>query len=59
MGYTLVTGSIATSLSRHNSDKDVRHDRLWKEFIEAVRVLANNPKYREITLMINADTEDI
>ena len=57
MGYEYVTGTISASLSRHNSEKDIRHDELWDNFITHLKMIANNPKYKEINLMINANTE--
>lgn len=58
MGYIRVTGTISARLSRHNSEKDIRNDELWTDFISKIRHIANNPKYKEIDLMIDADTED-
>lgn len=53
MGLELVTAKVSASLSRKNSDKDVRHDLLWQDFIEQIKYIANNPKYKEINLSVD------
>lgn len=58
MGFERVTGNFTAELSRHNSLKDIRHDDLWRDFIDKVKMLAGNPKYREILLEVNASGND-
>jgi hypothetical protein len=56
MGNELVSGKFVAVLSRHNSDKDIRHDALWQDFITKIKQIANNPKYIEIHLDVRAYT---
>lgn len=58
MGYMLIDGKFSASLSRHNSLKDIRHDDLWNDFVSKIQMLANNPKYKEINLIIDASEID-
>lgn len=52
MGTEAAECTFIAHLSRHNSNKDKRHDTLWREFINQVRWLAANKKYEEIGLEI-------
>lgn len=58
MGYNLVSGRFSATLSNHNSPKDVRHEALWLDFLDKIKGISNNPKYKEINLEISADTDD-
>jgi hypothetical protein len=51
MGFERVTFVITATLSRHNSDKDERHDKLWDEVTKRIEEIINDPKYTEINLM--------
>jgi hypothetical protein len=51
MGYEHVEFKIVASVSRHNSDKDKKHDELWAEVIKRVEEIMNDPKYDEIQVM--------
>lgn len=59
MGSLLAKGQFCATLSRHNSLKDERHDELWQDFIKKVRYIAKNPKYKEIFLTVDDNTEDL
>jgi hypothetical protein len=57
MGNLFIEGKFTASLSRHNSERDTRHNQLWLDFITSIQHLASNPKYKEILLSIDADKE--
>jgi hypothetical protein len=59
MGSLRAEGRFFATLSRHNSSKDTRHDELWLDFIDKIKQISSNPKYREINLDIQANTEDM
>lgn len=58
MGDLLVEAKITASLSRTNSDKDKRHDTLWLDFVETIRYLASNPRFKEINIQVNGPERD-
>lgn len=51
MGYELVDFKVIASLSRHNSDKDKEHDRLWEDATKRIEEIINDPKYKPIGLI--------
>jgi hypothetical protein len=51
MGFERVEFVVAANLSRHNSDRDDRHDKLWDEVTKRIEEIINDPKYIEINLM--------
>ena len=51
MGYEHVEFKVVGSVSRHNSEKDKKHDELWQEVIKRVEEIMEDPKYSEIQLM--------
>ncbi len=54
MGYEQVYLRATALVSRHNSERDRRDDELWKEFLDRVRLIANEPRYQRILLDVAA-----
>ncbi len=59
MGYEIRKAYATATVSRHNSDRDTRHDDLWKDFITTIQYLASNAKYKEIQLHVTSDLEEV
>jgi hypothetical protein len=55
MGYERVQGRFSALLSRHNSARDREDDALWNEFVQRVRELAGEDKYKAIMPDMDAD----
>lgn len=55
MGYSLVQGTLIASLSRSATEKDVRHNELWREVVEHIEWTIRNPKYQELNIDFTAD----
>jgi hypothetical protein len=51
MGYEQMSLVISATVSRHNSDRDKRHDELWQEVKDRIDEIIEDPKYAEIILM--------
>ncbi len=48
MGRQWVELRITGSVSRHNSEQDLRDDALWDELIASVRAIVEDPKFEGI-----------
>jgi hypothetical protein len=51
VGYERKEFVVMGHVSRHNSEKDERHDALWDEVVKKLEAIIDDPKYSEITLM--------
>lgn len=58
MGYLYVSGKFYGTVSRHNSNRDKEHNALWLDYIKRITEIAEEEKYKDIILHIDADTED-
>ena len=48
MGYEQARIEIVASVSRHNSDRDVEHNRLWTDLATRVRAIVDEPQFQAI-----------
>lgn len=55
MSFSLVQGHLTASLSRSVTEKDTRHNELWREVVEHIEWIIRNPKYRELNIDFTAD----
>jgi hypothetical protein len=49
MGYESRHVEIHATVSRHNDDRDSRHDALWDDLVERIRAIVKEAQYDEIT----------
>lgn len=56
MGRLELEGYFSAVVARTNTPKDKRHDALWLDFLDKIKYIANNPKYKEINLHISSVT---
>lgn len=50
MGNETVVARVSAMLSRHNSPRDVEHDRLWADACARIRAVVDDPQYQPILL---------
>ncbi len=57
MSNVSVTGIVSASVSNSTRVEQLRHTLLWLDYVEKIRHLATNPKYKEIGLQVSANGE--
>ncbi len=57
MSNVAITGVVSASINNSRPVEQLRHTLLWLDYVEKIRQLATNPKYREIELQVSADEE--